>query len=39
MHLHLHQVIIGLAHALDLVGVDEVQHGKRVAVMAEAIAC
>lgn len=38
MHLHLHQVIIGLTHAPDLVGVDEVQHGKRVAVIAEAIA-
>lgn len=38
MHLRLHQVIIGLTHALDLVGVDEVRHGKRVAVMAETIA-
>jgi len=38
MQLRLHQVIIGLTHALDLVGVDEVRHGKRVAVMAEAIA-
>ncbi len=38
MHLHLHQAIIGLTHALDFVGVDEVRHGKRVAVMAEAIA-
>ncbi len=38
MHLRLHQVIIGLTHALDFVGIDEVQHGKRVAVMAEAIA-
>ncbi|HEX7455364.1 MAG TPA: HD domain-containing phosphohydrolase [Gallionella sp.] len=38
MHLRLHQVIIGLTRALDLVGVDEVRHGKRVAVMAEAIA-
>ena len=39
MHLRLHQVIIGLTRALDLVGVDEVRHGKRVAAMAEAIAC
>ena len=38
MHLRLHQVITGLTHALDFVGVDEVQHGKRVAAMAEAIA-
>ncbi len=38
MHLRLHQVIVGLTYALDLVGVDEVRHGKRVAVMAEAIA-
>lgn len=38
MHLHLHRAIIGLTHALDFVGVDEVQHGKRVAAMAEAIA-
>lgn len=36
--MNLHQVIIGLTHALDLVGIDEVRHGKRVAVMAEAIA-
>ncbi|MDD4927988.1 MAG: HD domain-containing protein [Gallionella sp.] len=38
MHLSLHHVIIGLTHALDLVGVDEVRHGKRVAAMAEAVA-
>lgn len=38
MHLRLHQVIIGLTQALDFVGVDEVRHGKRVAVMADAIA-
>ena len=38
MHLRLHQIIIGLTRALDLVGVDEVRHGKRVAVMAETIA-
>lgn len=38
MHLHLHRAVIGLTHALDFVGVDEVQHGKRVAAMAEAIA-
>ena len=38
MNLYRHKVIIGLTHALDLVGVDEVRHGKRVAVMAEAIA-
>lgn len=38
MHLRLHQAIIGLTQALDLVGVDEVRHGKRVAVIADAIA-
>jgi putative nucleotidyltransferase with HDIG domain len=38
MHLSLHRVIIGLTHALDLVGVDEVRHGKRVAAMSEAVA-
>ncbi len=38
MHLRMHQAIIGLTHALDLVGVDEVRHGKRVAAIAEAIA-
>ena len=32
-----HQAIIALTEALDLVGVDEVHHGKRVAVMAAAI--
>lgn len=38
MNLRLHQIIIGLTQALDFVGVDEVRHGKRVAVMAEIIA-
>lgn len=36
--LNLHRVIIALSEALDFVGVDEVHHGKRVAIMAEAIA-
>jgi putative nucleotidyltransferase with HDIG domain len=38
MLLSLHRVIIGLTQALDFVGIDEVRHGKRVAVIAEAIA-
>lgn len=38
MHLRMHQAIVGLTQALDFVGVDEVRHGKRVAVIAEAIA-
>lgn len=36
--LNLHRVIIALTEALDFVGIDEVHHGKRVAIMAEAIA-
>lgn len=36
--LNLHQAILALTEALDFVGVDEVHHGKRVALMAEAIA-
>lgn len=36
--LNLHQVIIALTEALDFVGIDELHHGKRVAIMAEAIA-
>lgn len=41
MKLHpidMHNAITALTGALDLVGVDEVRHGKRVAVMARAIA-
>jgi HD-GYP domain-containing protein (c-di-GMP phosphodiesterase class II) len=37
-HVDLHNTITSLSCALDLVGVDEVRHGKRVAVMARAIA-
>ena len=36
--LNLHHVIMALTEALDFVGVDEIHHGKRVAIMAEAIA-
>ena len=36
-HVDLHNTITSLSCALDLVGVDEVRHGKRVAVMARAI--
>ena len=41
MKLHpidLHNAITALTGALDLVGIDEVRHGKRVAIMARAIA-
>lgn len=37
-HVDLHNAITALSCALDLVGVDEVRHGKRVAVMARTIA-
>lgn len=37
-HIDMHNVITALSCALDLVGVDEVRHGKRVAIMARAIA-
>jgi putative nucleotidyltransferase with HDIG domain len=37
-HVDMHNTITSLSCALDLVGVDEVRHGKRVAVMARAIA-
>jgi HD-GYP domain-containing protein (c-di-GMP phosphodiesterase class II) len=37
-HIDMHNAITALSCALDLVGVDEVRHGKRVAVMARAIA-
>ncbi len=37
-HIDLHRSIISLSCALDLVGVDEVKHGKRVAMMAWHIA-
>lgn len=37
-HVDIHNAITALSCALDLVGVDEVRHGKRVAVMARAIA-
>lgn len=37
-HVDIHNAITALSAALDLVGVDEVMHGKRVAVMARTIA-
>ncbi|ANE56991.1 phosphohydrolase [Methylomonas sp. DH-1] len=37
-HIDLHRAIIALTCALDLVGIDEVKHGKRVAMMAWHIA-
>ncbi|MDO9046766.1 MAG: HD domain-containing protein [Methylobacter sp.] len=37
-HIDIHNAITALSCALDLVGVDEVRHGKRVALMARAIA-
>lgn len=37
-HIDLHRSIISLSCALDLVGIDEVKHGKRVAIMAWHIA-
>jgi putative nucleotidyltransferase with HDIG domain len=37
-HVDIHNAITALTCALDLVGVDEVRHGKRVAVIARAIA-
>ncbi|EGW20455.1 HD-GYP domain-containing protein [Methylobacter tundripaludum] len=37
-HVDIHNAITALSCALDLVGVDEVRHGKRVAIMARAIA-
>ncbi|MGZ8183559.1 MAG: hypothetical protein ACXWT1_16515 [Methylobacter sp.] len=37
-HVDIHNAITALSCALDLVGVDEVRHGKRVAVIARAIA-
>jgi putative nucleotidyltransferase with HDIG domain len=37
MHVDLRQVIYALSDALDLVGVDDVAHGKRVGIMAAAI--
>lgn len=37
-HVDMHNTITALTCALDLVGIDEVRHGKRVAVMALAIA-
>jgi len=37
-HVDIHNAITALSSALDLVGVDEVMHGKRVAVIARAIA-
>lgn len=38
MKINLQRTIISLTHALDFVGVDEFHHGKRVALMAAAIA-
>lgn len=37
-HIDIHNAITALTCSLDLVGVDEIRHGKRVAVMARAIA-
>ncbi|MGZ5601561.1 MAG: HD-GYP domain-containing protein [Methylobacter sp.] len=37
-HIDIHSAITALSCALDLVGVDEVRHGKRVALIARAIA-
>jgi putative nucleotidyltransferase with HDIG domain len=37
-HIDIHSAITALSCALDLVGVDEIRHGKRVAVIARAIA-
>ena len=37
-HVDIHSAITALSCALDLVGVDEIRHGKRVAVIARAIA-
>ncbi|MDO9140925.1 MAG: HD domain-containing protein [Methylobacter sp.] len=37
-HVDIHKAITTLSCALDLVGVDEIRHGKRVAVIARAIA-
>ena len=34
LHAELHHVIYALSDALDLVGVDDVAHGKRVGIMA-----
>ncbi|QSA96485.1 HD-GYP domain-containing protein [Methylococcus sp. EFPC2] len=38
LNIDLHSAVIALSGALDLVGVDEVRHGKRVAVMAYRVA-
>jgi len=37
-HVDIHSAITALSCALDLVGIDEIRHGKRVAVIARAIA-
>ncbi|GAB6042490.1 HD-GYP domain-containing protein [Endothiovibrio diazotrophicus] len=37
-HIDLHSTIVALATALDFVGVDEIHHGKRVALMSDMIA-
>ncbi|WP_426991223.1 HD-GYP domain-containing protein [Methylomonas sp. CM2] len=37
-HVNMHEAIAALSGALDLVGVDEVRHGKRVAMIARAVA-
>jgi len=37
-HVDIHNTITALSCALDFVGVDEIKHGKQVAVMARAIA-
>jgi len=38
MKVNLHRALCSLTSALDFVGVDEVHHGKRVALMAAAVA-
>jgi putative nucleotidyltransferase with HDIG domain len=38
MDMDLHQMVLALADAVDLVGIDDVSHGKRVAIMAVACA-
>lgn len=37
-HIDLHKTILALSGALDLVGIDEIQHGKRVAFIAYSLA-
>ncbi|MGZ4981997.1 MAG: HD-GYP domain-containing protein [Methylobacter sp.] len=37
-HVDMHSAVTALSSALDLVGIDEIRHGKRVAVIARAVA-